>query len=279
MAGNDDDPGLLARVQLLRGGQVNPGSAAAVPGPLGRGSWGVRPDLERGRRRRPPFEQLVRKKIVEIALAEVTQGTQAKPTGVAAQVPDPSPAPAGRVYRTGWAKLLDYFHTALGGNQSQYSDTNVMYYSGPGGQRLSITDWCGLFALWAIKKGCEAFAGHPGVPSPSDWVLGTGISNAPTFRLRGSGELPQSGDIGVKKKPIIDPSTGRQKEDSDGNLEWDYHHFLVHSFDSGTKTLYAIDGNSTLGGITTSVPGVPNFDGPHSAYSFDGSVLVYTLKF
>jgi hypothetical protein len=143
-------------------------------------------------------EKIVRMHIVSRALAETSKG-------VAASQPDP----ADPKKRKGWERLLDYFHTAAPG---VYQDSNIVSVHGP------IPDWCGIFALWAIKSGGASWVGT--------WQDGKGISSVagmvPT-------NLPQPGDVGAVKE---DPQ----------------HMDIVYSVSS--NTILTIDGNSTNGGVT-----------------------------
>jgi hypothetical protein len=143
-------------------------------------------------------ENLIRASIVSRALAETSKG-------VAALQPDP----ADPTKRRGWERLLDYFHTAAPG---VYKDANITRFHGP------IPDWCGIFALWAIKASGVSWVGT--------WQDGKGIASV-------SGMIPTSsplpGDVGaIKEAP--------------------QHMDLVYTITG--KSIQTIDGNSINGGVT-----------------------------
>lgn len=143
-------------------------------------------------------ENLIRASIVSWALAETSKG-------VAASQPDP----ADPTKRKGWERLLEYFHTAATG---VYNDANITKFGG------DIPDWCGIFALWAIKTGGISWVGT--------WQDGKGISSVAGIIPTDS---PEPGDVAAIK-------------------EWPEHMALVYSVtDNSIRT---IDGNSTNGGVT-----------------------------
>jgi hypothetical protein len=91
------------------------------------------------------------------------------------------PDPVAKKYRRqGWDRLLEYFHVAAPG---MIPDDNIIFAGYP------LPDWCGIFALWAIKT-----AGLPvGTWRPS---LGIGSVRGFEFVDRNHGESPQPGDVG-----------------------------------------------------------------------------------
>jgi len=112
-----------------------------------------------------------RAKIVQFA----TRQTQLGVDSSAAEAPDAT----GRRPRQGAEHLLQYFHLAAPG---QWPDDVVKY-----SDRRGLPDWCGIFALWAIKS-----AGLP----VGTWRRGLGISSV---RHMKSTQSPQPGDIGFKE--------------------------------------------------------------------------------
>jgi hypothetical protein len=270
--GNDDlsrtDPGILSRAPCERPpdrSHLNPGAFGRPPGPISAEDlreldalgWIPHPPLPPP----VPIEQLVRQKIVELALGEVTRGNPQSPAGVAAQVADPKGgAPQGKTFRAGWSCLLEYFHTAQGSQAACASDDLIKFLPSAND---TLPDWCGIFTVWAIKTACKAFPGQP-VPAPKqpgDWDWAPGgfrhTGKDPFFRLQGPREVGEPGDIGYKEIPKVNPKTGAKYVD--------HHFFLVHSVahevdKDGKKTtkVYAIDGNSYYGAVTTSWPSAKN---------------------
>ena len=143
-------------------------------------------------------ENLMRASIISNALAETSKG-------IAASQADPSDA----TKRKGWERLLDYFHTAAPG---VYQDANITKFHGP------IPDWCGIFALWAIKTSGVSWVGT--------WQDGKGIASV-------SGMIPTAsplpGDVGAIKE---DPQ----------------HMDVIYSVNG--NAIQTIDGNSTNGAVT-----------------------------
>jgi len=108
--------------------------------------------------------------IVQIATTQTHLGVDSS----AAEPPDST----GRRPRQGAQYLLQYFHVAA---PSLWSD-DVINYS----DRRGLPDWCGIFALWAIKS-----AGLP----VGTWRRNQGIGSVKHMKLTTS---PQRGDIGFK---------------------------------------------------------------------------------
>jgi len=96
-------------------------------------------------------ENWIRASIVSSALAETSKG-------VAAALPDPGDP----TKRKGWERLLDYFHKSAPG---VWADNDITKFKG------QIPDWCGIFALWAIKTGGVSWVGT--------WRRGHGIASVP----------------------------------------------------------------------------------------------------
>jgi hypothetical protein len=143
-------------------------------------------------------ENWVRASIISSALAETSKG-------VAASQPDP----ADPAKRKGWERLLEYFHRAAPG---AFQDDDITKLQG------NIPDWCGIFALWAIKTG--------GVSRVGTWQRGKGIASVSGMMPTDS---PLPGDVGAMKE---DPG----------------HMDIVYSVNGGS--IQTIDGNSTNGGVT-----------------------------
>ncbi len=112
------------------------------------------------------------------------------------------PDPLDGSKRFGYMRLKRYFDTAAKG---VYSASDITDRKG------NLKDWCGIFALWAIKTG--------GVDWVGMWKDGSGISSVERFEQT---SLPEPGDVGC----LVE-----------------YNHFnLIYSVSSdGIKT---IDGNS-----------------------------------
>jgi hypothetical protein len=140
---------------------------------------------------------LRRNAIVSNALGEVNQGVDASQAG--------NPDETGRPTRQGWDRLFKYFHVAAPGGWSD----DVIKYS----DRSGLPDWCGIFALWAIKS-----AGlHVGT-----WVPSQGISSVRGMTPTSS---PQPGDVAFINNAA-------------------QHMDLVHSVD-GKGNIRTIDGNDS----------------------------------
>jgi hypothetical protein len=150
-------------------------------------------------------ENCIRASIASAALAETSKG-------VAASMRDP----ADPTKRKGWERLLDYFHNAAPG---VWHDADITKFQG------DIPDWCGIFALWAIKAGGVSWVGT--------WRQGHGIASVSGMVPTNS---PLPGDIGaVKESP--------------------QHMDIVYSVTN--NTILTVDGNSTNGGVTG--PSGPKF--------------------
>jgi hypothetical protein len=93
-------------------------------------------------------ENAVRWSIVTLAQAEPAKGVDSGQAD-----------PADPTKRKGWEQLKEYFGTAAPG---VWSD-DVVTKAGAAG----LPDWCGIFALWAIKKGGASWIGT--------WRQGSGI--------------------------------------------------------------------------------------------------------
>jgi hypothetical protein len=154
-------------------------------------------------------ENWIRASIVSKALAETSKG-------VAASQPDP----ADPTKRKGWQRLLDYFHLAAPGVWNDPDITNL---------HANTPDWCGIFALWAIKSGGVSWVGN--------WQQGQGIASV--AGMMGT-DSPLPGDVTAMK-------------------ESPQHMSLVYAVTG--NTVQTIDGNSTNGGVTGP-------SGPKSTSSF-----------
>jgi hypothetical protein len=148
-----------------------------------------------------------RSKIISIASVETSLGVEAsKSDGL-------PPDSKGRRRRQGWERLQTYFTLAAPG---QFSN-DVVVYTGP------ISDWCGIFALWATKTaGLDV----------GTWKRGQGIASVDGFKRVAS---PKQGDICYKEYV-----NGRKTQ----------HMNLAASVDSSKKTVSTIDGNDSGGTIT-----------------------------
>lgn len=85
--------------------------------------------------------------------------------------------PDGKTPRVGWDHLLQYFHTSAPGIWPD----GAIHYKGVDDQ--DFPDWCGIFALWAIKTGGA---------SVGTWKMGGSVGDAgmnPTAH-------PAAGDMG-----------------------------------------------------------------------------------
>jgi hypothetical protein len=136
---------------------------------------------------------------------------------------DPSD-PQGRQLRMGHTKLLKYFRISVpqpgNPNRRAVSEDAIKYFSRVGrvdnvGQLAPMPDWCGIFALWAVKA-----AGA----SAGTWVMRSGISSVRGFRQIKS---PMPGDVGYVDKPF-------------------QHHFIVRWLwpEGGSVKVDTIEGNS-----------------------------------
>lgn len=213
----------------------------------------------------------VQQKIVEVALSQRTELTGielAQSTGMNNGMNPPRPI------RKGGPIVLSYFEKAW---PESYADlpqnhgerNKVLFNMKPlrpikpeEKDTWSPPDWCGVFALWAIKTVIEA-AGHG--PSLGTWAdarkKGIGINGVGGFRTRPNSESPMPGDVAFVKG-----STG--------------HQFVVHSFEHGRdgkiKRVFSIDGNSDNAAITTSAPAFqPGFDRKRRVGHDPGDILLY----
>jgi len=143
-------------------------------------------------------ENWIRASIVSAALAETSKG-------VAAALPDPGDP----TKRKGWERLLDYFHKSAPG---VWADNDITKFKG------QIPDWCGIFALWAIKTGGVSWVGT--------WRKGHGIASVPGMIHTAS---PLPGDVACIK-------------------EYPQHMAMVYSVTG--NSICTIDGNSTNGAVT-----------------------------
>ena len=117
-----------------------------------------------------PTEDPRRAIIVQIATTQTQLGVDSS----AADAPDQT----GRRPRQGAQYLLQYFQLAAPG---VWSDDVVKY-----SDRRGLPDWCGIFALWAIKSA--------GVPVGT-WRQNHGIGDVRHMKATSS---PQRGDVGFK---------------------------------------------------------------------------------
>jgi len=279
MPGKGDDSGLLPRVQLVqRGGRVNPGAGAMVPGPLSP-SWGLRPDLERGKRRRPSIESLLRQKIIELALNQRTELTGialAQTSGMNNSLSPPRPI------RKGGDKVLGYLEKVWPEVFSpdpahQAARNEFLFQMKPGPPYAPEPDWCGVFVLWAMKTAIETVGSGPTLGTWGARNHNGGVNDVPGFRTLTTwgpkAEQPKSGDVAVKRDP---PPPAKPLG----------HQFLIHSFEYGPdgkiKSVFSIDGNSDQGGVTTSAPGPPfqpGFDGKTRGRLDPSEILLYCTIF
>lgn len=147
-------------------------------------------------------ENQIRDLIVSLALAETSKD-------IAASQADP----ADRTKRKGWERLKVYFDTAA---PNVYP--NILKFP------PQATDWCGIFALWAIKA-----AGSPGADKPlGTWTDTQGIGQVPGMLPTSS---PQKGDVAAV---------------AEGNQHMD----LVFSVSADGNSIQTIDGNDAGGTVT-----------------------------
>lgn len=141
-------------------------------------------------------EDLIRASSVALAFGETSKG-------VAAKTPDPDDP----TKRKGWRQLSQYFSVAA----PCYPPNCATDLSAP------YKDWCGIFALWALKTAGASWLGT--------WTDGKGIGQVggifPTSH-------PLPGDVGAKTE--------------------NNHMALVYSVQG--KNICTIDGNSINAGIT-----------------------------
>jgi hypothetical protein len=142
--------------------------------------------------------------------------------GVNSGEPEAAPDPVTKKYRRkGWPRLLEYFHLAA--PHIGVSDEAVIYTG------HALPDWCGIFALWAIKM-----AGLP----VGTWIGGKGLGAVHGFSQLDlkSGDSPQPGDVGFIDRP---------------GLGFHQHMNMIYSVND--DTIATIDGNSNgrISGPTT----------------------------
>lgn len=109
--------------------------------------------------------------------------------GVNSDAAETDPDPVSKKHRRqGWGRLLEYFHVAA--PHIGMSDDAIMYHG------AALPDWCGIFALWAIK-----YAGLP----VGTWLAGHGIGAVRGFDKLDlkNGEYPQPGDVGFIDRPAL----------------------------------------------------------------------------
>ncbi len=147
-------------------------------------------------------EKQIRDLIVSLALAETTKD-------IAASQADP----ADRAKRKGWERLKVYFDTAA---PNVYP--NILKFP------PQATDWCGIFALWALKA-----AGTPGADKP----LGTWTDTQ-----------------GIGQVPGMLPTSSPQKGDVAAVAEGSQHMDLVFSVSADGRSIQTIDGNDAGGTVT-----------------------------
>ena len=137
--------------------------------------------------------EATRKKIVELAQAEIGK--------VKSKVND-----GGK--RFGSDRLLEYFHLAAKGvwPDDVIEDPNK-----------KMPEWCGIFAVWAIKKaGIDV----------GNWVIGRGVMDHSTLKEVSE---PKQGDIGYIQRPFN-------------------HQCIIDKIEG--DTIVSIDGNQTAGAIS-----------------------------
>jgi len=116
-----------------------------------------------------------RLKIVSFARSQTTLGVDSS----ASEDPDTT----GRRPRKGWQRLLAYLDLAAPADANTY---DVFHYS----DRSGLSDWCGIFALWAIKSAGLAVG---------TWRWGQGIGSVPGIEPVKPPNQPQPGDIGFRE--------------------------------------------------------------------------------
>jgi len=117
------------------------------------------------------------------------------------------PDDTGQPPRKGWSRLLEYFHVAAPG---VWEDDMVHYL------QEGLPSWCGIFALWAIKK-----SGFP----VGTWRRGFGISSVSGIT---NVFTPLPGDIGY--------------------INDNQHHCVIQRLSADGQTIFSIDGNSGIDG-------------------------------
>jgi Putative peptidoglycan binding domain len=122
-------------------------------------------------------------------------------------------------FRRGYQRLLRYFRTSAPApgnpNSTYFGDDGVTYLHHPG-QLTPMPDWCGIFALWAVRTAL--------VPVGT-WQMGSGINGVTGFI---STKTPRRGDVAFLAQPK-------------------QHHAVVHTVyqdTQGNDRIVTIDGNS-----------------------------------
>jgi len=135
-------------------------------------------------------EDKIRSTITSFALAEVSK-----------EVDSSGVDPADSTKRKGWERLREYFRVAAPGLFDEA--TIIKAHAG-------ITDWCGIFALWAIKTGGVSWVGT--------WVKYQGISSVPGMKRTNA---PQPGDVAAKTEhqhmALVYSVSGDSIQTIDGN--------------------------------------------------------------
>ncbi len=126
------------------------------------------------------------------------------------------PESKGKKVRKGWEQLQEFFDTATGREWKE-----IPTYLPRKGQKDGLPSWCGIFALWALKKaGADV----------GKWVQGQGVhSVAGLYSLGEYSDKVQIGDVGYMS-------------------EMNDHHFIVVDIQDG-GTLEIINGNGGEGGV------------------------------
>lgn len=159
-----------------------------------------------------------RQAVAQIASAELGNGVHAKAPGGVDE--------SGRTTRKGFERLAEYFNTAAPGSFNE----GVIKHLVPG-----LPDWCGIFALWALKT-----AGR----SVGNWRVGTGISGVAGMKAT---SRPQPGDVGY--------------------LNAHQHHCVITEVSADGQSITTIDGNSGMDStITRNTRGRGAFAGFYTAF-------------
>jgi hypothetical protein len=160
------------------------------------------------------MEAALRNQICKIAMNELGKVFAKRSGAIDSSVVPP------RNTRLGFDRLVTYFRIAAPNprnpTKSLYPESDVTYLP-KGGGLAPMPDWCGIFALWAIKvAGCQV----------GTWVPGSGISSVRGFKTV---KTPKMGDIGYDPQPK-------------------QHHFLVVKVyeKGGSRFLETIEGNSGI---------------------------------
>jgi hypothetical protein len=173
----------------------------------------------------------LRDKIVRIALSQQGLVSAKESAGV-------DPTNNSRLLRKGWERLVEYFDVA---SPETPRDRTVIKYLPTGkrlgknkaGERIDLDDipaWCGIFALWAIKKACLVGWSLAGMtPKVGVWRGGSGISSVSGFKGVHDKDKVKRGDVGYIAK--------------------NQHHFIVVRVDG--DALETIEGNTAEDGSAT----------------------------